>query len=411
VAVAAERPRVDPGHSLSLPHPKPALVAVQEAALAQLLECLLGPDVEVSNATLTAAPGAAGLFSGGASVIGIDQGIILSSGNIVTLVGPNLLDDTSYDNNYAGDADLDGLIPGYTTYDATILEFDFSCADPTAISFQYVFGSEEYNEWVASPFNDVFGFFLNGQNIALVPTVCSNPGIPVAINNVNCDNPYDPPRGSNCDCFRNNDLNDGGGLIDTEMDGTTQVFYATAQIQPGTNHMKIAIADAGDRILDSNVMIHCQSFVCGAAPATGACCIGLPFDDDCFFLSREQCLAQGGYYFGDGVPCSPNPCSDMTGVDGAGVAPPLDVSVWPNPSTGEALIVCRLPRPTTVTLDIFATSGSRVVHLSQGFQPAGPYTLSWDGRDGAGRALPAGIYFARITTAVGTAMTKVTVVR
>jgi len=307
--MAAERPNVMPGQSNYAFRPMVGPIQVQTATLEQLLQCLLGPGVQVSNAVLTAAPAAAGLFTGGSAVIGIDQGLVLSSGNIVTLVGPNLQDDATTDNGLPGDADLDAQVPGYTTFDATILEFDFTCESTSAISFQYVFASEEYNEWVGSPFNDVFGFFLNGVNIALVPANCSSPGIPVAINNVDCGNPYAPAGGPNCDCYRNNALPDGGGLINTEMDGLTQVFYATAQLQPGTNHMKLAIADAGDGILDSNVMIHCQSFVCGTPPATGACCIE---GDDCFLLGQEQCLSQGGIYKGDGTTCSPNPCEPPT---------------------------------------------------------------------------------------------------
>jgi hypothetical protein len=306
-ALAVERPSTRPTGVSHKPHPGVSQIQVQPADVNQLLQCLLGPDVQVSNPVLTAAPGAAGLFTGGSSIVGIDQGLVLSSGNVVTIVGPNLADDTSYDNNLPGDPDLDALIPGYTTYDATILEFDFTCLEPTVVSFQYVFASEEYNEWVGSPYNDVFGFFLNGVNIASVPGICSNPGIPVAINNVDCQNPYLPPNGPNCDCYRNNDLSDGGGLINTEMDGLTQVFYATAQILPGTNHMKLAIADAGDHVLDSNVMIHCQSFTCAAPPATGGCCFG----DDCLLLGHDQCLSQGGIYAGDDVDCLPNPCASV----------------------------------------------------------------------------------------------------
>jgi len=305
---AAERPRVGNGGKFYTPPSVTSGMQVQPADVTQLLQCLVGPDVQISNAVLTAANGAAGLFTGGSAIIGIDQGIVLSSGSIVTIVGPNLMDDASFNNDYPGDADLDALIPGYQTYDATILEFDFTCPDPTVVSFQYVFASEEYNEWVGSEFNDVFGFFLNGNNVAVVPADCGNPGIPVAINNVDCQNPYNPPNGPNCDCYRNNALPDGGGLIDTEMDGLTQTFYATAQLQPGTNHMKFAIADAGDHVLDSNVMIHCQSFACAAPPEVGACCIG---DDDCFLVGRDQCIQQGGTYRGDNVQCSPNPCQEV----------------------------------------------------------------------------------------------------
>ena len=303
-AFAATRPTVYPGHPRTVPHNTASTVTVQPANLTQVLQCLMGPSVQVSNAVLTGSPAATGLFTGGTTVFGIDQGVVLSSGDITSIVGPNLLDDTSTDNGLPGDPDLDALVPGYQTFDAIILEFDFVCDNPTAVSFQYVFGSEEYNEWVGSPFNDVFGFFLNGVNIATAPAICSNGGIPVAINNVNCGYPYLPPAGPNCDCYRNNRVVDGGGAIDTEMDGLTQVFYATANITPGLNHMKIAIADAGDHILDSNVMLHCQSFTCGTPPSIGGCCVA----GECYLLGQTGCADEGGVYLGDGVTCSPNPC-------------------------------------------------------------------------------------------------------
>ncbi len=307
VAQAVDRPA---GTNYT-PPAGPRTISVVPASTAQeLLQCLVGPDVTILSATLTTAAGAAGTFSGALGVIGFDQGIILSSGNIATLVGPNTVDNATTQNGLPGDPDLDNLIPGFTTYDATILEFRFSCESSQNVSFQYVFGSEEYNEWVDSDYNDVFGFFLNGVNIADVPAVCSNPNIPVAINNVNCGNPY-VGSGPNCDCYRNNDLDDGGGAIDSEMDGLTQVFFATAAINPGINSIKIAIADAGDDVLDSNVMIRCESFTCAAPPPVGACCLS---SGACITLTYDDCSLQGGSYYGDLVPCVPNPCAQPTGA-------------------------------------------------------------------------------------------------
>jgi LPXTG-motif cell wall-anchored protein len=46
------------------------------------------------------------------------------------------------------------------------------------------------------------------------------------------------------------------------MDGMTVVLWATAQVNPGVNHIKLAIADAGDYVLDSDVFIKGESFVC-----------------------------------------------------------------------------------------------------------------------------------------------------
>ena len=223
-----------------------------------LVNMLMGEGIVVSNITYSGTNISAGTFSGGTGIIGFESGIILSTGNISSVVGPNTYDDTSTDNGMPGDADLDALIPGYTTYDATVLEFDFV---PTSsiVTFEYVFGSEEYNEYVNTSYNDVFGFYINGVNCALIPGTWVI--TPVSINNVNGGNPYGM-NASNPEFYRNNDLDDGGGSINTELDGLTVVLTVTANVNPGeTNHIKLAIADAGDFIYDSAVFIKAGSFV------------------------------------------------------------------------------------------------------------------------------------------------------
>lgn len=263
------RPDPGPGESNWEPpaSPAPGIVTtdLNSLTLNELVQALIGsgPDAPIiSNVTFTGVNIAAGTFSGGTGIIGFEEGIILSSGNIASVVGPNVSDEITTDNGLPGDSDLDNLIPGYQTFDATVLEFDFECEQLQEISFWYVFASDEYNEYVNSEFNDVFGFFLNGVNIALLPDNVT----PVAINNVNCNNPYNPPTGSNCNLYINNDLSDGGGAINTEMDGMTVVLVAAAPVNPGVNHIRLAIADAGDHVLDSDVFIKGESFVC-APPA------------------------------------------------------------------------------------------------------------------------------------------------
>lgn len=45
---------------------------------------------------------------------------------------------------------------------------------------------------------------------------------------------------------------DGGGSIDTEKDGLTRVLTCTATVNSGaTNHMKLAIADVSDGVVDN----------------------------------------------------------------------------------------------------------------------------------------------------------------
>ena len=128
----------------------------------------------ISSATYVGASGAAGTFDGGMDAnIGLEDGIVVSSGNIADLESIYLLGGISTSWGRPGDGDLSALISDFT-YDAAVLEFDFSSdsSTDTEISVEYVFASEEFNEYVG--FIDVvFGFFVDGTNLALLP---GNPG-------------------------------------------------------------------------------------------------------------------------------------------------------------------------------------------------------------------------------------------
>jgi hypothetical protein len=55
-----------------------------------------------------------------------------------------------------------------------------------------------------------------------------------------------------------------------------------------------------------------------------------------------------------------------------------------------------LPRAATVSLSVYDATGALVRQLLRGSTAAGSYQLVWDGRDGQGRAVPAGAYFCRL---------------
>jgi hypothetical protein len=222
-----------------------------------LAQSLAGTGITISNVTYIGTLESSGQFQGGAGIIGFPSGIILSSGWAVDTIGPNQSDGTSESLGIPGDTDLDAL-SGFTTHDATVLEFDFVPAS-SVVGFQYVFGSEEYNEYVNSQFNDVFAFFVNGVNCATV----GNPAVPVTINTINNGNPFGTPPISNPQLYRNNDVGDPGpATINTELDGLTVILTCNAVVNAGqVNHMKLAIADASDSILDSYVFLKSQSLV------------------------------------------------------------------------------------------------------------------------------------------------------
>jgi hypothetical protein len=219
-----------------------------------LVRSLLGPGISFSNVRFSGAMAGAGTFSGGAS-IGFDGGVILSSGSIAAITGPNDSDGTSTLLDGAGDPDLDALIPGGTTYDAAVLSFDF-VPQSDRIAFQYVFGSDEYNEYVAQGFNDLFAFFVNDVNHAILPGTTT----PVSIDTVNA--------GVNPVVYVDNDCDDTGCPIDVEADGFTEVLTFAAPVnRDQTNRIKLAIADTRDLTLDSWVFIQAGTLAATSARA------------------------------------------------------------------------------------------------------------------------------------------------
>jgi hypothetical protein len=76
----------------------------------------------------------------------------------------------------------------------------------------------------------------------------------------------------------------------------------------------------------------------------------------------------------------------------------LEVLTAPNPSASGVLIRCQLPKRGLSTVVLFDASGRIVRRLHDGDLPAGETSFSWNGRDDAGRVVPAGVYLVKITT-------------
>lgn len=230
----------------------------------ELAASLVGSGVTISNVTLNCPTGGWGSFDGTNSNLGMDSGILLACGDITNAVGPNVSTGITTAFNAPGDADLTALA-GQQTFDACVLEFDVKATGDT-LKFKYVFGSDEYTEYVGS-INDIFAFFISGpgitgsQNIALLPGTSN----PVSISTVNCLNnsPYyicNDPVNTQCSSSYNCPTNANQTTI--EYDGLTVVLTAIAVVQPcETYHLKLAIADASDGILDSGVFIEAGSLV------------------------------------------------------------------------------------------------------------------------------------------------------
>jgi len=238
---------------------------------------------DVANVVHKGDPVSRGLFSEGNTSIGIERGVILSSGPVVNATGPNNTTGAGGATTGEADQDLQLLLgQGSTTpiNDASVLHFDFT---PTVdqIIFRYVFASEEYCDFANSDFNDVFGFFLSGpgifgpftNNAINIATIPGGFGfVPVSINNVNHINnptyyvgniPAGDPQLFDPNC-QGHPVAGPPSIDDCQFDGYTKVLTAIANVIPcETYHIKLAIGDASDDAFDSAVFLAANSFDAG----------------------------------------------------------------------------------------------------------------------------------------------------
>ena len=236
-------------------------------------EVLLGDGISAFNITYTGGSNQLGkLINGADSDYAFDEGLVMSTANAKGIgcssaVCMDCLGSSVTDSSLLAIANsVPGLIGQSfevtSLYDVSILEFDF-VASGDSVGFDYIFGSDEYNNWINTPYNDVFGFFLSGPgiegpfespssfpngavNIAGVPG--SDPNLPITVSSVNAD--------LNSEYFIPN-LPYQGICIH----GYTQVFHAGHAVECGqTYHIKLAIADGSDAGVESVVILDKNSF-------------------------------------------------------------------------------------------------------------------------------------------------------
>ena len=239
-------------------------------------QILIGNGVLVGPVSYHGPKHALAHFSDPGFNIHLEEGIVLTSGNAFFVKGPNRVPDRGWASGTSGDPDLDRISAGQT-HDAAILEFDFVTSSEY-LSFNFTFGSEEYLEYVGSKYNDVFGFFIDGPgldhvNLAVLPKT----GEPVTVNNINHKQNR---RFYHDNGFQNTShpyiwdnrkkkpvRNKRYGKVakespyDVQYDGFTQVLEARCMVVPNeVYHIKLAIADVADYILDSGVFLEAGSF-------------------------------------------------------------------------------------------------------------------------------------------------------
>ena len=90
---------------------------------------------------------------------------------------------------------------------------------------------------------------------------------------------------------------------------------------------------------------------------------------------------------------------------------PLELNAVPNPFNPATELHFELPESGPVSLVLFDASGRRVDTLLDRRLPAGPARVRWDGRDAQGHTVGSGLYFARLRTTRGEALSRLVLVR
>jgi len=230
----------------------------------------IGEGVDIIDISYEGINEATGYFSSGTEDLGLEQGIVLSTGKVTRFSNPHtnesstLTSDDEVENQELANIIGANLLKDVATYEITFI--------PTAdsIQFNYVFASEEYPEYVCSQFNDVFGFFISGpnpvggeynaQNIAIVPGT----NLPVSINNVNSG--MVGASGNQSDCAGIANLNFAQYYNENTseyliFDGILDPFSAAAKVIPcETYTIRFSIGDVVDFLKDSAVFLEGKSF-------------------------------------------------------------------------------------------------------------------------------------------------------
>ncbi len=241
------------------------------ASPSDIVQSVVSGQTVITVTNIDCNQGSVGTFNAGPdSELGLEKGLLLTSGSAPNVANPATFFTSGF-NGSGGDPDLDYLstINGNSSLsqDACVVEMDvFAATDE--ITFEYIFGSEEYPEYAGTTFNDIFAFLVSGPGIVGDPNIANQLNIAtlpdgtfIQINSVN--------DGINWEYYRDNSLSQSvayDGLTSDSMGIKKSLTARVSTIPCNTYKLKFAIADRGDSSFDSGVFI---SEIKGGSPQLG----------------------------------------------------------------------------------------------------------------------------------------------
>ncbi|MFK5982565.1 MAG: choice-of-anchor L domain-containing protein [Flavobacteriaceae bacterium] len=202
-------------------------------------------------------------FNSNGSDFPFESGIVLSSGSVNSVSGPNLNNNSFGTNNWSGDAELENILNEPFSINASYIQFDFV---PTIneISFELLFATEEYNQNFECSFSDGVAVILTDNATNLIQNLALLPGtnIPIKATSIHPDVPG-TCNAINEEYFEKYNFlpfnNENNSAID--FNGQTVNLSVSGSVVIGNLYtIKIVIADFIDTSLDSSVFLKASSF-------------------------------------------------------------------------------------------------------------------------------------------------------
>jgi len=188
--------------------------------------------------------GQTSFYDGSLTELGIGAGILLTSGD-GTPPSENTMQSFSKEQQGNSDQQLqdvaDSAFAGNGgVLDVNSLEFSFNISNPhiESISFDLLFGSDEFEEFSNTSYVDIAAVFVNDHNVALFNNDTHQP-LSIIDTNLELGN------------FRDNRDN----TLPIEYDGISSILTIVAPVHQGENTIRFAVADTGDTIYDSGLFV------------------------------------------------------------------------------------------------------------------------------------------------------------
>jgi len=126
----------------------------------------------------------------------------------------------------------------------------------------------------------------------------------------------------------------------------------------------------------------------------------MPYTGDLPYPSVAVLLSHDGRFYKTGGSVVPYTAAhpSFVAVPQGGESSLVALEARPNPSRGVTTLAFELEAGSDVSVEVFDATGRRVASLLEGALTAGRHSVSWDGRDLAGREVAAGVYLVRVET-------------